>query len=79
MYIQQGLFADLVFSARQQDVNMELFMVVAWMIWTRHNKRHFNEQHHPPEKILEAAIALLTEFHGNSAGRSDRKLTQTQC
>lgn len=38
-----GSFADLMFSARQQDVNMELFMVVAWMIWTRHNKRHFNE------------------------------------
>ena len=73
-----GSFADLVFSARQQDENMELFMVVAWMIWTRRNKRHFNEQHLPSEKILEAATALLTEFHGNSVGRSERKLTQTQ-
>ena len=73
-----GSFADLMFSARQQDVNMELFMVVAWMIWTRRNKRHFNEQHHPPEKILKAVTALLTKFHRNSTGRSDRKLTQTQ-
>ena len=73
-----GSFADLMFSARQQDVNMELFMVVAWMIWTRRNKRHFNEQHHPPEKILKAVTALLTKFHENSTGRSDRKLTQTQ-
>ena len=68
-----GVFADLVFSARQQDVNMELFMVTAWMIWSRRNKKHFNEQHQPPEKITEAAAALLAEFHGNSAGRSDRK------
>ena len=30
-----GVFADLVFLARQQDVNMELFMVTAWMIWYR--------------------------------------------
>ncbi|XP_050248495.1 uncharacterized protein LOC126695706 [Quercus robur] len=57
---------------------MELFMVTAWMIWSRRNKKHFNEQHQPPEKITEAAAALLVEFHGNSAGRSDRKLTQSQ-
>ena len=32
----------------------------------------------PPEKILEAVAALLTEFHGNSVERSERKLARTQ-
>ena len=32
----------------------------------------------PPEKILEAAAALLTEFHGNSVDRPERKLARTQ-
>ena len=56
---------------------MELFMVTAWMIQSRRNKKHFNEQHQPPEKITKAVAALLAEFHGNSAGRSDRKLTHS--
>ncbi|XP_030922880.1 uncharacterized protein LOC115949731 [Quercus lobata] len=73
-----GSFVDLVFSARQQEENMELFMVVAWLIWNRRNKMHFNEQHLPPEKILDAATALLIEFHENSVGRLERKLAQTQ-
>ena len=38
-----GSFADLVFSARQQEENVELFIVVAWLIWNRRNKIHFNE------------------------------------
>ena len=73
-----GSFADLVFSTRQQEENMELFMVVAWLIWNRRNKMHFNEQHLPPEKILDAATALLTDFHENSVGGLKRKLAQTQ-
>ena len=72
-----GSFADLVFSARQQEENVELFIVVAWLIWNRRNKIHFNEQHMPPEKILEAVVALLTEFHGNSVERSKKKVVRT--
>ena len=74
-----GSFADLVFSARQQEENMELFIVVAWLIWNRRNKIHFNEQHLPLKKILEAATALLTKFHSNSVDRPKRKLARTQC
>ena len=73
-----GSFANLVFSARQKEESRELFMVVAWMIWTRRNKRHFNEYHLPLEKIHDAATALLTEYHKNSIGKPKRKLTQTQ-
>ena len=31
----------------------------------------------PPEKILEAVVALLTEFHGNSVERSKKKVVRT--
>ncbi|XP_023888977.1 uncharacterized protein LOC112001046 [Quercus suber] len=57
---------------------MELFMVVAWFIWSRRNKMHFNEQHMPPEKILEAATTLLVDFHGNNDSKPERNLVQTQ-
>nr|POE65499.1 phosphatidylinositol 4-phosphate 5-kinase 9 [Quercus suber] len=61
-----------------QEENMELFMVVAWFIWSRRNKMHFNEQHMPPEKILEAATTLLVDFHGNNDSKPERNLVQTQ-
>ena len=32
-----GSFVDLVFAARQQEENMELFIVVAWLMWNRRN------------------------------------------
>ena len=56
---------------------MELFLVVAWFKWSRRNKMHFNEQHLPPKKILDAAEALLADFHGNPDCRLNRKLART--
>ncbi|XP_065622361.1 uncharacterized protein LOC136064497 [Quercus suber] len=73
-----GSFTDLVFSVRQQEENMELFMVVAWFIWSRRNKMHFNEQHMPAEKTLEAATALLANFHKNHDCKPKRNLVRTQ-
>nr|POE70076.1 phosphatidylinositol 4-phosphate 5-kinase 9 [Quercus suber] len=60
-----------------QEENMELFMVVAWFIWSRRNKMHFNEQHMPPEKILKATTALLADFHGNNDSKPERNLVRT--
>nr|POE51230.1 hypothetical protein CFP56_14668 [Quercus suber] len=51
---------------------------VKMFIWGRRNKCHFNEQNLPPEKILEAAVALLAKFQGKSYTRLERKKTQTQ-
>nr|POF14632.1 putative ribonuclease h protein [Quercus suber] len=73
-----GSFADLVFTVRKQGDNMELFIVVAWFIWSRRNKRHFNEQYLPPEKILDAATALLADFHDKPDSKPGRNLSQTQ-
>nr|XP_023900636.1 uncharacterized protein LOC112012488 [Quercus suber] len=77
-YLSAGSFADLVFFIRQQEENMELFLVVAWFIWSRRNKMHFDEQHPPPKKILDVAEALLADFHGNPKCRPDRKIALTQ-
>nr|POE55075.1 hypothetical protein CFP56_26656 [Quercus suber] len=74
-----GSFADLVFTVRKQGENMELFIVVAWFIWSRRNKMHFNEQHLPPDKILDAATALLADFHEKPDSKPGRNLIRTQC
>nr|POE67276.1 hypothetical protein CFP56_63276 [Quercus suber] len=57
-----------------------------WMLLSRRgknvdlrNKCHFSELNLPPEKILEAAVALLVEFQGKSDTKPKRKKTQTQC
>nr|POF06446.1 hypothetical protein CFP56_57421 [Quercus suber] len=63
---------------RKVEENMELFMVVTWFIWSRRNKMHFNEQHMPPEKILDAATALLANFHENHDCKPGRNLVRTQ-
>ena len=73
-----GSFANLVFSVRQQEESMELFMVVAWFIRSRRNKMHFNEKHLPPEKVLDAATTLLVDFHGNSECKPERNMARTQ-
>nr|POF03417.1 putative ribonuclease h protein [Quercus suber] len=73
-----GSFADLEFKVRKQGENMELFMIVAWLIWSRRNKMHFNEQHLPPEKILDAATALLGDFHEKPDSKLGRNLIRPQ-
>ena len=37
-------------------------MVMAWFIWCRRNKCHFNEPSIPVDKLLEAALKSLSEF-----------------
>nr|POE53909.1 hypothetical protein CFP56_43375 [Quercus suber] len=73
-----GSFANLVFTVRKQGENMELFIVVAWFIWSRRNKMHFNEQHLPPDKILDTATALLADFHEKPDSKPGRNLIRTQ-
>ena len=55
-------FTDSMSVVRLREENLELFTVLAWYIWCRRNKFHFNGQSLPPEKLLEAAEAALTEF-----------------
>lgn len=55
-----------------------MFTVLAWWIWSKRNRGHFNEPSLPPEKILEAAKALLAEFHEKPESRLDRKKAQIQ-
>ena len=66
-------FADLLFFVRQQEENVELFTALAWSIWGRRNKCHFNEPSLPPKKLHEAAAALLAEFQGKAEAKPKRK------
>ena len=72
-----GSFVDLFFFGRQHEENIELFTVLAWFIWCRRNKCHFNEPSLPPEKLLEAAESILVEFQGKSDSRPERIKAQT--
>jgi len=72
------LFADSMFFIRQQEENVELFTTLAWFIWGRQNKCHFNEPRLPLEKLHKAAIALLAEFQGKAEAKPERKKIQPQ-
>ena len=63
-YPSIGSFSDLVSLVGQWHRNLELFAMVAWFIWYRHNKLWHNlkNQVFPPQKIFDAACNLLTEF-----------------
>ena len=71
-------FADLMFFIRQQEENVELFTALAWSIWGRRNKCHFNEPSLPPKKLHEAAAALLVEFQGKAEAKLEREKIQPQ-
>nr|POE82132.1 hypothetical protein CFP56_60374 [Quercus suber] len=73
-----GSFADLVFLVRQHKENIELFTVLAWFIWCRHNKCHFNEPSLPPKKLLEAVESVLVKFQGKLDSKPERIKAQTQ-
>ncbi|KAL0005066.1 hypothetical protein SO802_012627 [Lithocarpus litseifolius] len=53
---------DLILRLGQEGRNVELFTVMAWFIWCRRNKCHFNEPSIPVDKLLEAALKSLSEF-----------------
>ena len=36
-------FSDLVSAVKQNEEDVELFTVIAWLVWCRRNKRHFKE------------------------------------
>ncbi|XP_030968482.1 uncharacterized protein LOC115988978 [Quercus lobata] len=67
-----------MFFVRQQEENVELVTVLAWFIWGRRNKCHFNEPSLPPEKLYEAAAAVLAEFQGRTEAKPGRKKIQPQ-
>ena len=71
-------FADLMFFVRQQEENVELVKTLAWFIWGRRNKCHFNEPNLPPEKLHEATVTLLAEFQGRIEAKPERKKIQPQ-
>ena len=73
-----GSFIDLVPVVRQHEETLELFMVLAWYIWCRQNKCHFNEQSLPPEKLFDAAESALKEFQGKPENRPKRIKQQPQ-
>ena len=60
--MQLGSFSDLVSAVKQYEEDIELFTVIAWFVQCRRNKCHFKEQCLPPEKIVDAAEAILKEF-----------------
>uniref|UniRef100_A0A7N2KKB9 Uncharacterized protein n=1 Tax=Quercus lobata TaxID=97700 RepID=A0A7N2KKB9_QUELO len=73
-----GFFTDLVSVVRQHEENLELFMVLAWYIWCRRNKCHFNEQSLPPEKLLDVVESTLKEFQDKLVNRLEKVKPQPQ-
>ena len=71
-------FTGSMSVVRLREENLELFTVLAWYIWCRRNKCHFNGQSLPPEKLLEAAEAALTEFQRKPENRPKKKKSQPQ-
>ena len=70
--LQWNSLTDLVSAARKLEGGLELFMVIAWLVWSRRNKRHFQENCMPPEKIRDAAESVLKEFRGSQKSRPER-------
>ena len=70
--LQWNSFTDLVSAARKFEEGLELFTVIAWLVWSRRNKRHFQENCMPPEKIRDAAESVLKEFRGSQKSRPER-------
>ncbi|XP_030926288.1 uncharacterized protein LOC115953015 [Quercus lobata] len=65
---------DLICRLGQEGRNVELFTVMAWFIWCRRNKCHFNEPSIPVDKLLEAALKSLSEFQSKQlAGTTHQK------
>ena len=73
-----GSFTDLVSVVRQHEENLELFTVLAWYIWCRQNKCHFNEQSLQPEKLFDAAESALKEFQDKPVNKAERIKPQPQ-
>ena len=71
-------FVELMFFVKQQEKNVELVTALAWFIWCRRNKCHFNEPSLPHEKLYEATAALLIEFQGRIETKLERKKIQPQ-
>ena len=76
--LQLNSFTDLVSAARNFEEDLELFTVIAWLVWSRRNKCHFKENCIPPEKIRDAADSVLKEFRGSQKTRSVRVQRQPQ-
>ena len=73
-----GSFSDLVSAVKQYEEDIELFTVIAWFVWCRRNKCHFKEQCLPPEKIVDAAEAILKEFQAKPKNMPVRLQPQPQ-
>ena len=76
--LQLNSFTDLVSAARKFEEGLELFTVIAWLVWSRRNKCHFKENCMPLEKIRDAADSVLKEFRGSQKSRPERVQRQPQ-
>ena len=76
--LQLNSFTDLVSAVRNFEEGLELFTVIAWLVWSRRNKCHFKENSIPPEKIRDAADSVLKEFRGSQKTRPERVQRQPQ-
>ena len=68
------LVFDLVEVVGHQNMNLDLFAMIAQAIWQRRNKLHVNETCTSPFKILESAATLLTDFQKRKAPHIPRPL-----
>ena len=62
--VQPVSFSDLFsrFMHSRDEFRLELFSIMAWLLWNRRNARHFGRPVHPLSKICSMAGTLLQEF-----------------
>nr|POE83460.1 putative ribonuclease h protein [Quercus suber] len=53
---------ELIYLVGQRRDSLELFVVVAWFIWSHRNKLRLNEKGLATDRILQAAKTYLLEF-----------------
>ena len=61
-YLNVANMWDLVSIMKAEGKNMEVFVMMAWLIWLRRNKLRTNEATQPCSKIAQSASYLLAEF-----------------
>ena len=46
----------------RDDIRMEIFSIIAWLLWNRRNDSHFGKPVHPLHKLCSIAVNTLQEY-----------------
>nr|POE88451.1 wall-associated receptor kinase-like 17 [Quercus suber] len=63
---------DLICRVGNEGKSVEHFSILAWFVWCRRNKSHFNEPCLSPDKLFDAALRSLVDFQVKKAESSTK-------